>query len=146
MPDHIPSPAPIPARTLPAIDVDSRAYWTGGGRGELAIYRCAKCRTYVHPPVPFCPHCESRDVAPEATSGRGRVVTFTINQKAWVPGLPVPYVLALVALAEQNDVRLVGNVIGCAPEAVTFGMEVEAVFERHEDLGVPLFRPVEQEP
>lgn len=135
-------PEPVaPARTLPAIDQDSLAYWTGGERGELLIYRCARCRTYVHAPVPFCPNCESREVAPEATSGRGRVVTFTVNHKAWVPGLPVPYVLALVALEEQDDVRLVCNVIGCDPDAVTFGMAVEAVFERHDDVWVPMFRP-----
>lgn len=132
-----------PARTLPAIDMDSRAFWTGGERGELLIHRCATCHSYVHPPVPFCPNCEGREVAPAATSGRGRVVTFTVNHKAWVPGLPVPYVLALVALEEQDDVRLVGNVIGCAPDEVTFGMAVEAVFEHHGDVWVPMFCPVE---
>lgn len=132
-----------PARTLPALDRDSSAYWTGGERGELLIYRCARCRSYVHPPVPFCPNCESHEVAPEPTSGRGRVVTFTINHKAWVPGLQVPYVLALVALEEQDDVRLVCNVIGCEPEAVIFGMAVEAVFEQHGDVWVPMFRPVD---
>lgn len=137
-------PEPLaPARTLPAIDKDSLAYWTGGESGELLIYRCAQCHTYVHPPVPFCPHCECREVAPEATSGRGRVVTFTVNHKAWVPSLPVPYVLALVALEEQDDVRLVCNVVGCEPEAVNFGMAVEAVFEHHGDVWVPMFRPVE---
>ena len=65
-------------------------------------------------------------MAPEATSGRGRVVTFTVNHKAWVPGLPVPYVLALVALEEQDDVRLVGNIIGCDSDAVTFDMDALA--------------------
>lgn len=134
-------PPAAPARTLPAIDLDSLAYWTGGERGELLIYRCAQCRHFVHPPVPFCPHCESREVAPEPTSGPGRVVTSTVNHKAWVPRLPVPYVLALVALEEQDDVRLVCNIVGCEPEAVTFGMAVEAVFERHDDVWVPMFKP-----
>jgi uncharacterized OB-fold protein len=92
--------------------------------------------------VPFCPRCESRRVAPEPVSGRGTVFSFTINHKAWVPGLAVPYVLALVRLAEQDDVRLVTNIVGCAPEAVRFGIAVEVVFEAVEELWVPLFRPV----
>jgi uncharacterized OB-fold protein len=132
----------MPARILPATDIDSRPFWTGGAAGKLLIFRCAQCAYYVHPPVPFCPRCESRRVAPEPVSGRGTVFSFTINHKAWVPGLAVPYVLALVRLAEQDDVRLVTNIVGCAPEAVRFGIAVEVVFEAVEELWVPLFRPV----
>ena len=133
--------APAPRRILPVIDRDSRPYWTSGEHGVLAIFRCGTCAYYVHPPAPFCPRCESRDVAPQAVSGRARVFSFTLNHKPWVPGLAVPYVLALVTIEEQDDVRLVTNIVGCAPEDVTFGMAVEAVFEPVEDLWVPLFRP-----
>lgn len=130
------------ARTLPVIDRDNEAYWTWGREGKLAIHRCAACEYYVHPPVPFCPKCESRDVAPQAVSGRGRVVTFTINHKAWVPELTEPYVLALVAIAEQDDVRIPCNIVNCVSDAVDFDMDVEVAFEQAEDLWVPLFRPV----
>ena len=130
------------ARTLPVIDRDNEAFWTWGREGRLAIHRCANCDYFVHPPVPFCPRCESRDVAPQAVSGRGRVVTFTINHKPWVPNLAVPYVLALVAIEEQDDVRLACNIVDCAAHEVRIGMEVEVTFVRVEDLWVPLFRPV----
>lgn len=131
-----------PPRMLPAIDRDNEAFWTWGREGRLAIYRCTDCSNYIHPPVPFCPACEGSNVAPEAVSGRGRVVTFTINHKQWVPDLPVPFVLALVAIEEQDDVRIPCNIVECDPEEVTFDMAVEAIFEPHEDLWVPLFRPV----
>lgn len=135
----MPSP---PARILPVIDKDNLAYWTWGERGQLAIYRCGDCHNLVHPPVPFCPACESGNVAPETVSGRGRVVTFTVNHKQWVAGLPMPYVLALVALDEQDDVRVVTNITHCSADQVQFDMPVEVWFEPHEDLWVPLFRPV----
>lgn len=134
--------ATIPERTLPAIDKDNAAFWTWGKQGRLAIHRCTDCGHYVHPPVPFCPACEGRHVAPEAVSGRGHIVTFTINHKVWVPGLPVPYVLALVAIAEQADVRLACNIVDCDPKDVRFGMPVEVVFEAAGELSIPLFRPV----
>jgi len=89
-----------PSRILPAIDLDSRPYWAAGERGELVIFRCLDCALYVHPPVSFCPRCESRAVAPEVVSGRGTVFSYTVNHKQWVPDLPVPYVLALVSIAE----------------------------------------------
>jgi uncharacterized protein len=134
----------VPARILPAVDKDNLAFWTWGEHGQLAICRCADCATYVHPPVPFCPACESGNVAPEAVSGRGRVTTFTVNHKQWVPGLPERYVLALVELDEAPEVRVVSNITHCDPATLTFGMAVEVWFEPAEDLWVPLFRPAEQ--
>jgi uncharacterized OB-fold protein len=76
-----------------------------------------------------------------AVSGKGRVATYTINHKQWVPDLPVPYVLALVELAEQSDVRLPTNIVNCAPESVYIGMPVRVLFEQAEDLWIPLFEP-----
>lgn len=131
----------MPKRALPAIDKDNKAFWTSGERGELTIYRCQDCKYYVHPPVRFCPKCESRHVEPEATSGKGFIETFTINYKQWVPGLPEKLVLALVRIAEQDDVRLVTNIVNCDPDSVEFDMPVKVVFEQHEDLWVPFFEP-----
>lgn len=128
-------------RPLPAPDRDSRPYWTGGERGELLIERCGGCAYWVHPPTGFCPRCESRDVTPQPTTGRGTVRSYTIVHKQWVPNLPVPYVLALVALAEQDDVLLPTNIVDCDPEAVHIGMGVAVRFEQAEDLWVPLFAP-----
>jgi uncharacterized OB-fold protein len=132
-----------PLRILPAVDKDTLAYWTGGKLGQLLIYRCTDCAMFVHPPVPFCPACENRNLAPEPVSGRGRIASFTVNHKQWVPELPVPYVLALVALDEQDDVRLVANITHCDPDEVRMDMPVEVWFEPAEDLWIPLFRPVQ---
>jgi uncharacterized protein len=55
--------------------------------------------------------------------------------------LPERYVLALVRIAEQEDVRLATNIIGCDPEEVTFDMAVRVQFEQAEDIWVPLFAP-----
>ena len=129
-------------RPLPALTVDNRAFWTGGGRGELSIYRCRDCRYWVHPPVRFCPQCESRQVEPEAASGRGTVASFTVNHQKWEPDLAVPYVMALVELEEQPDVRLVANVVNCPTGSVHIGMPVQVCFEEHGDVWVPLFEPV----
>ena len=131
-----------PARPLPALTVDTEHYWKGGERGELIIFRCQDCQYYVHPPVRFCPQCESRNVEPEATSGRGVVTSFTVNHKQWLPTLPVPYLVALVSIAEQEDVRLVTNIVDCPVDAIQIGMPVQVRFEQCQDMWVPLFAPV----
>lgn len=131
----------MPPRALPLLDDNNTAYWTGGEKGDLLIHRCSACGYYVHPPVNFCPECEGREVAPQPVSGKGTVETFTVVHQQWVPGLEVPYVLALVTMAEQDDVRLACNIVNCAPDEVTFGMPLKVLFEQNEDVWVPLFEP-----
>ena len=128
-------------RKLPAITDDNIAFWTGGSSSQLLIHWCEDCSAYFHPPAPVCPKCRGTRVAPRAVSGRGHVLTYTINHQAWLPSLPVPYVVAIVGLAEQSGLQFLSNVVGCPPESVQIGMPVRVVFERHEDVWLPLFEP-----
>lgn len=67
--------------------------------------------------------------------------TWTVNHHAFHPDVPTPYVIAIVELAEQADLRVVANVIGCDPDDVAIGMAVEVEFELHGEHAVPVFRP-----
>ncbi|MHB9881299.1 Zn-ribbon domain-containing OB-fold protein [Pacificimonas sp. ICDLI1SI03] len=130
-------------RTLPAIDNANRAFWTGGAEGKLMISCCGDCGTWTHPPGPVCPKCLSDNVAPQPTSGRASVETYTVNYRAWGPGMDVPYVIAIVILDEQPDVRLTTNIVGIDAEAVTIGMRVAVRFENDEDVWLPQFAPLD---
>ena len=80
-------------------------------------------------------------MSPEPVSGKGTVIGFTINHQPWVPNVEVPYVVALVELAEQANVRLMTNLPECEPDEVAVGMAVEVYFEQQDEIFVPLFRP-----
>jgi uncharacterized OB-fold protein len=57
-----------------------------------------------------------------------------------LPWFPEPYVVALVDLEEGT--RIVSNVVGVAPDAVTVGMAVAVRFEHFDDgVVLPLFAP-----
>ncbi len=129
-------------RLLPQVTPESEAFWTGGAKNELLVNRCRACGRWFHPPVGACHRCRSRDVGPEAVSGRATVAAYTVNEHAWYPGFPPPYVVAIVELEEEPDVRLTTNIVGCPIEDVHVGMQVEVVFEHWEDVWVPVFRPV----
>lgn len=73
-------------------------------------------------------------------SGRGTVASFTVNHQAWVPDLPVPYVVAIVELAEQPGLRFVSNIVGVTPDEVHIDMPVRVTFEQVEDVWLPLFK------
>jgi uncharacterized OB-fold protein len=130
-----------PPRPLPQPTPESQAFWSGGASGLLRIQRCAQCQRFHHPPLPVCPHCGSFEVAPETVSGRGRVHSYTINHQAWLPGMDIPFVVAYVALAEQADVWLMTNIIGCLPSQVHIGQRVCVHFEQQDDIWIPLFMP-----
>jgi uncharacterized OB-fold protein len=127
-------------RRLPASDGDGAFYWTAGAKGRLLIGRCAACARYIHPPLPRCPECGGQ-VGPQPVCGRGHVASFTVNHQAWAPGLPVPFVFAAVELAEQGELYVFTNIVGCASAAVRIGMAVEVVFEQHAEVYLPMFRP-----
>lgn len=124
---------------IPQITDDNGAFWTGGRDGELLIVRCGACGYWVHPPSPRCPKCLSDAVAPSAVSGRGTVYSYTINRQAWVPGLEVPFVLAIVELDEQPGLRLMTNLVDCLPEEAEIGMPVEVAFVERGEAFVPVF-------
>jgi uncharacterized OB-fold protein len=127
-------------RVLPRLDDTNRFFWTSGEDGRLRFLRCGACHHYVHPPVPRCPYCLEGTLAPQPVSGDGTVHSFTVNYQQWIPGSG-PYVIGLVTIAEQEDVRLTTNVVDCALEDVRVGMAVEVTFEQVEDIWLPLFRP-----
>jgi len=123
-------------------DAPFRFFWTSGEDGQLRFLRCEECGFLVHPPSPICPECLCKRLAPAAVSGRATVATFTVNHQPWIPGYDPPYVIALVEIDEQPSVRLMTNIVGCAPDDVRVGMPVQVTFEHHDDVWLPLFEPV----
>ena len=130
-----------PARVLPLIDSENEFFWTSGAEGVLRFVCCEDCSYYIHPPVPECPRCASRRVSPRAVSGVGEVHSYTVNHQAW-DGDPSPYVIALVALAEQDGLRLTTNLVDVDIDEVRIGMPVQVQFEQHGDVWFPLFTRV----
>ena len=128
------------ARTVPSLDEDNREFWTGGATGQLRLPFCSACSRWIFPPLLRCPCCLGRAVyAP--VSGRGRVFTYTVNHYPFNPEVPVPYVIAIVELVEQEGLRFTTDIVNCPIDSVSIDMPVRVVFEQHGDVFVPLFEP-----
>ena len=69
------------------------------------------------------------------------VAGFTVNHQQWLPDFPLPYVIAVVALEEDDGARLTTNIVNCAPDDVRIGMPVRVAFEKAADVYLPLFEP-----
>jgi uncharacterized protein len=105
----------------------------------LLIEHCADCSRWVHPATSECRECGAALVA-RPISGQGTVFTYTVNHHPYNPEIPVPYVIAIVELAEQAGLRIAANIVGCEPDSVTCGMAVSIRPEQGAG-GAPLFAP-----
>jgi acetyl-CoA acetyltransferase/uncharacterized OB-fold protein len=126
-------------RPLPKLTPETEFFWTSGSDGVLRFRRCAECRSFQHPPGPICRNCGSSALAPEAVSGRGVLVGFTLNEHMWTPAIPPPYVIGIVAIDEDPRVRLTTNIVDVPPEELAVGRRVEVRFLQVEDVWLPLF-------
>lgn len=128
-----------PKRAFPAITEANRHFWCGGADGRLHILRCSTNGHWIHPYAARCPICGSADIAPQAVSGRGTVAGFTVNHQPWLPGIEVPYVVAIVELEERHDLRLMTNMPHTPIAEVCVGMPVKVFFEQYGSIWLPLF-------
>jgi uncharacterized OB-fold protein len=131
----------LPFRVPPALDETNEFFWTSGADGRLRFLRCQTCGYFLHPPSPRCPTCGGFDLAPEPVSGRASVYSFTVNHQSW-DGSAEPYLIAIVELVEQADLRLTTNLVEVRPDEVHIAMDVEVSFEEQNGIFWPLFRPV----
>jgi uncharacterized protein len=136
------SEQPKYVKPLPRIDEESKGFWEACQRHELYLQRCHECATLRYYPRAVCPGCLSGRVEWVRASGRGTVYTFTVTHQNQAPGFrdALPYVLAYVELDE--GVRMLTNIVGCAPDDVRIGMPVEVAFEDvTPSVTLPKFRP-----
>lgn len=128
-------------RPLPLVTEENEFFWTSGADGKLRLQECRSCASLIHPPAPVCRYCRSRDIGVRAVSGSATLAGFTVNHRFSLPGMPAPYVIAQVAIAEDPRVRLTTNIVECDPDRLELGQAVEVVFEQADDVWFPLFRP-----
>jgi hypothetical protein len=130
----------LPPRLLPPVDDDTREFWTAGKTGALRLPFCDFCARWNFPPTRRCQACGGT-AEYRTLSGKGRVFTYTVNHHPYNPAVPVPYLIAIVELAEQDGLRFTTNVVNCPLEEVAVGMAVQVLFEEQGEVYVPIFEP-----
>ncbi|MCB0290265.1 MAG: Zn-ribbon domain-containing OB-fold protein [Calditrichaeota bacterium] len=96
--------------------------------------RCSHCDQKHFPPVLICPACQSRETAPFAFSGQGKLYSYSVVYQA--PSqfeAFVPYIVALVDLEEGP--RITAQLTDVSPEEVQIGMPLEKVIRKISEEG-----------
>jgi len=129
-----PKPGPPP-------DPELAPYFAAAAEGRLVVQRCANGHTQLYPRR-HCIVCREPVEWIDA-SGFATVYSFTVIRQSYTRSFRhlLPLVVALVDLDEGP--RLMTNLIGVDPGAISIGMPVEVWFERvGDDAALALFTPV----
>ena len=138
-----------PDKPLPAVDDDILPFWEGTQRHQLLLHRCNHCgATYFA--ASYCTGCDVGFNSPWAdnmawaeAAGRGKVFSFDVIHRLYNEAFKddLPYNLAVIELDEGP--LMVGNIVGCANQDISFGMPVEVVFDDiTPEVTLPRWRPV----
>lgn len=127
-------------KPVPTVNAVNREYFEGTSIGELRVRHCTRCGARFRFLSQWCPQCWSLDLDWERTSGCATVTHYTVVHQPPIEAFETPYVLALVDLDE--GVRMMTNIVNCAPQEVSIGMRVRVTFQARDDIMLPMFEPV----
>jgi hypothetical protein len=141
--ENSPAAADGDLRPAPQPDDTTKFFWDAAANGRLVLQRCASCHRLQYPPDVVCTYCQSDQLDHAELSGRGTLYSFAVVDRAFHPGFVscLPYVVALIELAEQADLKILTNVVEADPESLSVGMPMEVRFESRGDVTLPQFRP-----
>lgn len=115
-----PLPEPTPA---------TQPFWDALREHKLKLQRSKKTGKTIYYPRSVSPHGPKDTLEWVECSGKGKIYSFTVARRPTAPQWADDgdYIIAMVDIAEGG--RLTANIVNCAPEAVTIGMKVRAVFQ-----------------
>ncbi len=143
-------------RPRPAINRDNEALFEGYRKHELRLPKCGGCGRLFFPPSPRCSECGSFEMAYAVVAGRATLYSFTVVHQPQVPGFRYPLAVGVVELDVDSPaapVRMVGDIVGVAPEQLTVGMpldvewldshpaQVEGATDSRGPISLPQWRP-----
>lgn len=106
-------------KQVPLVD-----YLRLGARPYLAANECTSCGARFFDRRNACANCGKREFKVARVRNGARLKAFTIVHRA-APGIPAPYVSAIVETDDGTTVR--SNVVNCdpTPEAISLGMKLK---------------------
>jgi hypothetical protein len=130
------------SRPLPRSEGLAGEFYAHCREGRLCFQRCEACQAWRHLPRLQCPRCGSTDWEWRPSSGRGRILSWTVTHEAPLPAFAARTPYAVVVVELEEGVRMVSGVRELAPAELALDLPVEVVFEQAgNEVTLPFFRP-----
>ena len=115
-------------------------FWEGARQRRLMLQRDRRTGAVHWPPKPL--YWSGGELEWFAASGKGKVYSYVVAYEPFLPAFQhlLPHVMVLVEVEEGP--RLVGYMIRCRPEEMSFGMRVRVAFKDLNDVvTLPVWEP-----
>ena len=125
----------VPFIGAPDTNPETKPFWDGCAAGKLLVPKCGDCGKSHWYPRGLCPHCFSDKLEWVAATGKGKIYSVSVMQRA-----EVPYAMAYVTLAEGPT--MMTNIVDCELSALKIGQDVTLKFVPSEGgPPMPMFTP-----
>ncbi len=118
-----------PPRMIPDPDGLNADFYRHLATGQVHFQLCSQCSAVHHPPRYRCSSCGSSEYRWVASSGHGRVFSWTVTHRPVDPGWAheIPYATLVVEMDE--GVRVVGALRNLSPAELALDLPVVAEVE-----------------
>jgi uncharacterized protein len=117
----------IDAKTpRPVMGLYDTPMWASINARAMALQRCDDCGNWMYPPGPACPACLSTKLVWTPISGRGRILSWVVFHRHYLPAYPPPYNAIAVRLEEGPT--MISNLEGAMPDDASIGRDVRLVY------------------
>jgi uncharacterized protein len=131
-----------PPLPVPAPSSLSAPFWQAAAEHRLVLQRCTVDAHYEWTPQLACSSCLGDTLEWVNVTGLGKIYSYSVVSRPQVPGFPVPYVVAIVELAEGP--RMLTQMVDDTPlGAVRVGSPVRIHFVDRQGVSVPCFELVD---
>lgn len=133
-------------KPIPLKDQVNEPYWDAADQHQLALQKCTACNTYAQPPGPTCAKCGSDQLTWENLGSdiQATIYSYVISYRPFLPGFQheLPTIIAIAALDDLPEVKIMANVLDCPEEQMTIGLPVKMTWQDiTEDRALPQWIP-----
>lgn len=128
-------------KPVPELDGLTAQFYAFCQQQDLHFQRCSNCQCFRHVPREVCADCNSFDWEWVRASGRGRVYTWTVVERALHPAFIADTPLAPVVVEMEEGVRLLATMLDCPAAELAIDMPVTIAYEAvTNEITLPRFR------
>ena len=75
----------------PVMGLYDKPMWESIRAGAMKLQCCKHCATWLYPPGPACPKCLSPELEWTPVSGEGKIASWVVFHRHYLPAYPPPY-------------------------------------------------------
>ena len=111
---------------------DTKPFWDGVRQGKLMLQYCTEAKKFQYYPRPVSIYTGRRTLEWREVSGMGSIYACTVVRIPG-PGLDGRLPLCVATVELDEGVRMIANIVNCAPEDLAIGKRVMLAWDRLTD-------------